>query len=184
MSNSLLFLNASRFLALVTMLGYTGSMVGCGPPETPTTATPVVEEGDEHDHEGHDHEGHDHSAAIDIDELMPLDAAPTPESLSEGVAQLVAMRDTISDGFTANDPESVHDQLHSIGGLLESLEDMVESSEMSDAVKKEAAQAVEALFESFGDVDAKLHGEDGKDYADVSDKINSAVEALSNLELP
>ncbi|MCM2375050.1 hypothetical protein [Aporhodopirellula aestuarii] len=188
-------LASSRFCIVITMLAYTVAMTGCAktapPVETPAADHDHDHDDDGHDHEhddhDHDHDGHDHDhdhADIDVDSLMPIDAPDGPESLSAGIDQLVSMRDTIAKGFADDDVDSIHDQLHSVGGLLEHLEEMTKSSDLPDDAKEQAADAIDSLFDAFGDVDAKLHGDTGAEYSDVSDKIDSAVKTLSELELP
>lgn len=171
------FLHASQiaskcFLAgaLVTLGLSTG---GCQPkPDAAATA-----EDNEHDHD-HDH---DHSDDLDIGALTPIEPAPTPESFDAGVDQLVSLRDTVAKGFADEDIDSIHGELHSVGNLLESVETLVQSSELTDNQKKEAAAAIEKLFDAYGSVDEKLHGGEGKDYAEVKDEIDMAIETLNNL---
>ncbi len=186
MSNRNWLLSASQSFVLLTMFAYLGSMIGCGPAETPlaTKAAPSDEHDhdDDHDHDAHEHDGHDHDD-IDVDGLMPINTPDAPESLAAGVQQLVALRDEIAEGFAADDVDSIHDQLHGVGNLLESLEQLTVASEMSAEAKEQAAKAVEVLFDAFDQVDQKLHGKDGKDYADVSSDIDAAVQTLTKLEL-
>ena len=156
--------------------------------------------GHDHDHAGHDHDdhGHDHdhgdhdhdhgdhtvdagSIGIMADDLPTLDQGDTPKSFADAVAQLGEARDQIKGGFEKDDPESVHGQLHEIGTLLESIETFVLKAKWDKDVQKEAAAAVDSLFDSYGDVDAKLHGDSGKEYSDVSDAIDTAVKKLTEI---
>ncbi len=193
MSRQIWFAGSSRFFVLMTVLAYAVAVTGCGQTAPPPADTPAEHDDHDHDHdghdhdhdhEGHDHDGHDHdSADIDVDSLMPIDAPAAPASLADGVEQLVSLRDVIAKGFEEDDVDAIHDQLHSIGGLLEYLESKVSSSELPTETKDKAASAIDTLFDAFGDVDAKLHGDLGKDYSDVSSKIDTAVKTLSELDL-
>lgn len=154
-----------------------GFALGCQPSEE--TPSPAAEATTDHDHGDHDHGDHDDD--IDIGSLMPIEVTPGPEDLPSGVEQLVALRDTVGKGFADDDVDSIHDQLHSVGNLLECVEELVESSDLAGDAKTDAKKAIDTLFDAYGDVDAKLHGQDGKDYSDVSDEIDTAIKTLQDL---
>jgi len=151
--------------------------VGCQPAPAPTATEAAT---DDHDHD-HDHDHDDHSEDLDIGALTPIEPAPSPESFDAGVKQLVSLRDQVAKGFADEDIDSIHGELHSVGNLLESIETLAQSSEMADEQKKEASAAIEKLFDAYGSVDEKLHGGQGKDYAEVKDEIDAAISTLSNL---
>lgn len=167
-------------------------LVGCQP-ETPVDAVPAVSQGnDGHDHDGHDHDGHDHdhdghdhdvinadAAGLSAADLVMPGGPAKPKTLADAVTQLTQLRDDVAAGFAADDVDSIHDQLHDVGNLLESTLTLVDESELGDEAKKVANSALETLFDAFGDVDAKLHGEEGKDYADVSDAIDAAMDSFT-----
>lgn len=115
---------------------------------------------------------------IDVGALMPIETTPAPENLSEGVQQLVAMRDSIAAGFADNDVDSVHDELHSVGDLLENIEGLIKSSSLTADQKTNANAAIKKLFDAYGAVDESLHGDGGKEYDVVSGDIDSAVTTL------
>lgn len=176
---------------------------GCQPPDQTEVASDglvnPVSDDHGHDHEGHDHEGHDHDGhdhgdhdhgkinaadmGLDADALVHLDEPDPPASLAEAVEKLAGMKTRIAAGFAADDVDSIHDELHDIGTVLEQTEELVDASDMDADQKKQAAQAVESLFEAFGSVDAKLHGETGSDYSEVASKIDEAVSALEGMKL-
>ena len=196
--------SASTFLA-VWLVGGASALVlsttiGCQSDEKPPTPVNQPDEHDEHEHDDHEHGDHEHGdhehgdhehgdrvnadeAGLDTDDLVYLDRPAAPDSLEEAVAQLTATRDDIADGFASDDVDSIHDQLHSVGDLLEAIETFVEDSDMSTERQEEASEAVETLFTEFGDVDAKLHGGDGEDYADVAESINEAIATLQELSV-
>ncbi|EMI53880.1 hypothetical protein [Rhodopirellula sallentina] len=175
--------NSTRFCVAMTVLAYAITITGCRQ-STPTDTPPASE----HDHDDHDHDhaghDHDHDHEIDIDSLPAIDTPAGPATLSEGIEQLASMQDAIAKGFADDDVDSIHGQLHSIGGLLEHLESLTASSDLPAEAKEKAGKAIDSLFDAFGDVDAKLHGDTGKDYSDVSDKIDEAVKTLTGLKLP
>lgn len=145
---------------------------------------------DAHDHDGHDHDGHDHddsvidaaAAGLTADDLVMPDESFRPESFGEAVEKLAEMRTAIAKGFADDDVDSIHDQLHEIGNLLEATLDLIDESDLAESKKEQANEAVEALFDAFGGVDAKLHGDSGQDYDDVSESINQAITSLQDLK--
>ena len=69
--------------------------------------------------------------------------------------------------------------LHNVGHLLGNTETLIEKSDMDDDTKKKLSEAIEQLFSSYGAVDEKMHNaEKGKDYSDVSEQIDNAINAL------
>lgn len=174
------FVGSFKSSALVMAIASMTSLAGCRPAETPPPpATGIVSDHD-HDHDGHDHDhaGHDHEGSINVDELPTITAAPPLESFKQGVEQLIVVRDVIAKGFADDNIDSIHDQLHDVAGLLGQLEDMIPTTEMPAEAKQQMMQAIETLFEAYGEIDAKLHGDTGKEYSDVSAEINSAIDTL------
>ncbi|MCC9644817.1 hypothetical protein LOC71_21285 [Rhodopirellula sp. JC740] len=143
---------------------------------------------DGHDHDGHDHHGHDHetidaaAAGLDADALVHLDSEPAPETFAEAVDRLTKMKTSIAKGFGDDDVDSIHGELHDIGNLLEQTESCVKKSDMAEEQKKQALAAIDTLFEAFGTVDAKLHGDEGADYSDVSGDIDDAMQILGDIQ--
>lgn len=118
---------------------------------------------DAHDDHDHDHEHGD-----------------VPETFAAAVEKLVHMRNQIRDGFAKDDVDSAHEPLHEVGHLLEHLAELAGKHTPAidaAAVKKDADE----LFELFGKVDEKLHGDEGAAYSDVAEKIDAAVERLHKL---
>lgn len=148
-------------------------LTGCQPATAPTVdgteqvpTGPVVDAG---------------ALGLDADALPMLDSAPMPETFAAAVSELTKMRDVIAAGFAADDVDSIHDQLHEIGDLLEATEKLLADTKLDADAKKAGAAAIETLFDEFGAVDATLHGEEGKEYADVSDSIDQAIAQLTEM---
>lgn len=172
------FMNSSQWFVLIAAITYTGTLAGCRPAETPPESPSAAV--DDHDHEhDHDHDDHDHSGDIDVEGLAPLEVAPPLESLGHGVEKLVVVRDTIAQGFADDDVDSIHDQLHDVADLLGQIEELIPEADISEDAKQQMQQAVDSLFDAYGEVDAKLHGAEGKDYQDVSEEINTALDTLT-----
>ncbi|WP_168564424.1 hypothetical protein [Crateriforma spongiae] len=133
--------------------------------------------GDEHGHD-HDHD-HDHgmdpsAVGLDVDQLPSSGSAPLPDNYPEATTSLIALVQTIGEGLDDGDVDSVHGELHEVGYAIENVEKLAKSSEQSDDV----VAATGILFDAFSEIDAKLHGLEGKDYSDVKDEISAAVKTL------
>ena len=107
-----------------------------------------------------------------------------PETLAEAVTEVIELRDTIRDAFTANDPDKAHDPLHEVGHLLETVSDLAKEEKLSDEKLAIVKSSVETLMQSFGEIDKSMHGQEGASYKDVSTKIDDAVKALTELNAP
>ncbi len=139
----------------------------------------------DHDHGDHDHGDHDHG---DHDDSSDPSLPPTagdhedhhdPETYDEAVTELLATQKAIADAFTAGKQDDAHGPLHEVGHLLGATETLVEKSDMDDETKKKLTEAIEQLFSSYGAVDEKMHDtEKGKDYSDVSEQIENAINTL------
>ncbi|TWU20110.1 hypothetical protein Pla52o_46240 [Novipirellula galeiformis] len=190
-----------KFSVAMAAVGYFAFVSGCSKPEVPPAAPVEVvaddhghddDHGHSHDEGGHDH-GHDHGdakmidakeAGLDAGALVHLDEVAVPKNYSDAVAMLAGMRDKIRDGFAAGNVEEADGPLHEVGHLLEGIETLVEASAMSEDQKSQAMKAIETLFDSFGEVDARVHdakGEAGKEYTEVAKSVDAAVKTLSDL---
>lgn len=134
---------------------------GCAPEsqsDVPLTADDIGH----HDHD-HDH-GHGHA-----------------ETLGGAVTALTELRDGVSKAFADGDEDAAHGPLHEVGHLLEQVSSLAASSELSAEAKAGVEKNVDALFDLFGAVDKKMHGDEegGKDYKDVSKEIDAAISAIS-----
>lgn len=104
-----------------------------------------------------------------------------PQTFEEAVKAVVSIDDTIKKAFAAKDDDAAHGPLHKVGHLLEDLNGLAEKADMSDEQRKSVKAAVEKLFEAFGAVDEKMHGEEGKTYDDVASLIEENLKVLTDL---
>lgn len=116
-------------------------------------------------------------------ETANVESAPQDirQPLQTTLTRLKQLNDEITQAAARDDLESAHDQLHETGTILESLESLCESPAMAPEQKSRASRAIETLFESFGEVDARLHGQEGKLYSEVSESIDDALGKLSEV---
>lgn len=127
--------------------------MGCA--DDPADTPPVVEEGHNHG------EGHHHA-----------------ETFPEAVAEMVALRNTIRDGFANEDPDAAHGPLHDVGHVLVEVEAMAEKEGLDAETLTGVRDAVETLKESFASVDKMMHGGEGSEYSEVSADVDAAMAVL------
>ncbi|GAB5513331.1 hypothetical protein [Rhodopirellula baltica] len=191
-------------LLSLALIAFTGCQPSSAPDNAATTETSDSHDDhdhdgheghdhDGHDHEGHDHEGHDHAAhgnetidaaaaGLSTDALVHLEKADAPKTLADAIKKLTSMQSTIAGGFADDDVDSIHNELHEIGTLLEQTETLAKESDLGDEKKKQALAAIDTLFDAFGSVDAKLHGDEGADFSEVSGDIEDAIKVLGGLK--
>lgn len=139
---------------------------GCGNGGDPENAA-QSEAHDDHDHDHHGEEGHGHDH---------------PETLAEAVAEIAATSDAIKAAMEADDLKKADGPVHSIGHLLEELEELAKKQELSEEQMTVLTTARDALFEAFAGLDETIHGKtDGKSWADVSETIQKSVSELQSL---
>jgi hypothetical protein len=123
---------------------------------------------------GHDHgHGHDHEH--------------TYQSVKDAVEELIALRNTIRDGFAKNDPDAAHDPLHEVGHVLEAIPAQATKDKLAEDKIAVIKTSCETLMDAFGAVDKTMHGQEGSTYPEVSARIDAAVDELAKacgIEMP
>jgi len=136
------------------LLTFTGCGSGSKPADPASdTTTATDDHGDEHEH---------------------------ADNYDDAVAELQELTEEIRAGFEKDDADAAHGPLHEVGHVLEIIDGFVKGSDLSDADKKSVRGAVDSLFDSFGAVDDKQHGLEGKDFKDVSDQIDTSIKVLTD----
>ena len=133
-------------------------LVGSGCSET-TKTDPVTTS----QNQGHDHKGHDHA----------------PESLTDALAELTSLRNTIRDSFAKNDQDAAHGSLHEVGAILEAIPELAKKEKVSADNQAAIETAVNTLMDAFGNVDKTMHGQEGSTYSEESATIDTTLTALS-----
>lgn len=107
------------------------------------------------------HEGHSHA-----------------DNYVDAIAELEEMRGVIAKAFADGDLDAAHDPLHEVGHVLDELVSLAKKDGVSEEGISAIESAVNTLMDNFGAVDEKFHGEEGKDYSEVKDAIDAAMEQL------
>lgn len=116
--------------------------------------------------------------------------APTPDAESvdaspeELITEIVGLNDQIRAASESDDLESAHGALHRIGTRIDQLQSLLRESELEESERQNATEAAAELMTLFGDVDATLHGREGKLYSEVSADIDSALQVLTGMSFP
>jgi hypothetical protein len=173
-------------LCPVFLLGGSLMIFGCNPSASEPVGKPTERVGydddhahdsmddDDHDHEGQDHEGHGHAGH---DHHGDADHEEHHESYAEAVAELDSLCVAAKDGLAANNLEAADAAVHEIGHILEELPELA-AKEASLAADDTIKPAIDDLFDCFDKIDRKLHGEAGKTYGEVADRIDAALKTL------
>lgn len=103
------------------------------------------------------------------------------KNFAEVVSDIVAMRNTVRDGFASGDLDSAHGPLHEVGHSLEKLEGLAAKENLDAQQMESLKKATDELFDAFGEVDKTFHGAEGKSYDEVADEIGSALQVVCDL---
>ena len=148
-------------------LGFVVSMQsGCekSDPASDSTATATATDGHD-DHEGHDHDEHEHA-----------------DTFGGAIAELEELAGTISSSMAKGDGDAAHNPLHEVGHVLEALPELAKKDGLSEEDQASVKGAVATLMDAYGEVDAIMHGEEGKSWDDVKEGIGEAVKTLTSFE--
>jgi hypothetical protein len=108
-----------------------------------------------------------------------VEVKPPAELLSE----LIAFDAEIRKASEEDSLEDAHGALHDIGTTIEQLRSGVEAGSMGDEARQQALDSLDQLMTLFGDVDATLHGKEGKLYSDVAKDVKQEIERLQSISL-
>ena len=103
------------------------------------------------------------------------------KTFGETVAQLIAMKNKIRDGFASGDIESAHGPLHEVGDVLDGLLVLAQGADIPADQLASVEEAKETLFDAFGRIDMTLHGGEGSTYEEEEEKIEEAMDFIANL---
>ncbi|HTU25086.1 MAG TPA: hypothetical protein VMF30_06800 [Pirellulales bacterium] len=161
-------MNVLGRLGLIVLLAGWVAMPGCGPaaPATPKAEGTAGEKehaglgGHIHDDDADEEHEHEHH-----------------ESFADAVTELDGLRDAARRAMGENNVKAADDAVHEIGHILEELPSLA-AKEAATAEDTEVRPAIDELFECFDQIDHKLHGEAGKTYDEVSQRVDAAMETL------
>lgn len=159
-------LKSLKFLQLCGLCALAGFLlVGCSPTPAPKQNT-VVEKGhadhDDHvDHADHDDHAHEH-----------------PTTYDAAVSELEKLRMQVKTHLADGDKEKADGPVHAIGHLMGDLKGLAAKENLDETSRDSIDKAAEELMDCFGQIDATLHGGEGKTYDEVSARIDAAMTVL------
>ncbi len=170
-------------IAICLSLFYVLYLCGCNPsaPESRRGASEAVDEHDhdEHDHDEHDHDEHDHDEH-DHDQDDANHATDHPETYAEAVALVAKLQLQIKEALATGDIKVADVPLHEIGHVLEAIPTLADKQSLSEADEEAVKKAVDTLFDAFGQIDEKVHGDGEPSYTPYAEKIESAIGTLQS----
>ena len=134
---------------------------------------------DDHDHDDHDHDHDDHDHDDHDHEL--------PATVEAAIAQLKKVTNQVREALKGGETGKADSLVHSIGHLIEDLNEKIASADVEQKVKDAATAASEKIFEAYGEIDNVLHGAEEEikniKFSDFGPTINKATATLEGLLL-
>jgi len=117
------------------------------------------------------------SSSEESDPVGKKEPAPA-ESPAELLDQIVQFDVEIRAASESDSLEDAHGALHNIGTAIEKLRTGIETGSIEVSDRDASLAATERLIELFGEVDATLHGKEGKLYSEIVDDVTTQLAVL------
>ena len=139
---------------------------------------------DEHEHDDHAHDDHGHDDHGHDDHGHGHELPATVEAAIKQLKKVTnQVRAALKDGETGKADSLVH----SIGHLIEDLNEKIASADVEQKVKDAATAASEKIFDAYGELDSVLHGAkeeiENLQFSDFGPAITKATKTLESLLL-
>tara|TARA_Y100000385_G_scaffold50590_1_gene47389 strand:- start:1390 stop:2145 length:756 start_codon:yes stop_codon:yes gene_type:complete len=122
---------------------------------------------DEHDHDHHSHE--------------------LPATVEAAIAQLKDVTNKVRKALNSGETDKADDLVHSIGHLMEDLNNKIAAAKLDEKVKEAATAASDTIFEAYGEIDNALHAAEDEiknlDFSSFGPTITKATKTLEGLLL-
>ena len=152
-------------------------VIGCdqvqdqGPDTTAQVKSPAH---DDHGHDDHGHDDHGHGHEL-------------PATVEAAIAQLKKVTNQVRTSLKNGDTGKADSLVHSIGHLIEDLNEKIASADVEQKVKDAATAASEKIFDAYGELDSVLHGAkeeiENLKFSDFGPTITKATKTLEGLLL-
>ena len=134
---------------------------------------------DEHEHDDHEHDDHGHDDHGHGHEL--------PATVEAAIKQLKKVTNQVRAALKDGETGKADSLVHSIGHLIEDLNEKIASSDVEQKVKDAATAASEKIFDAYGELDSVLHGAkeeiENLQFSDFGPAITKATKTLESLLL-
>ena len=164
---TLMFVGAPILLVASMIL-----VIGCDQVQDQGQDTTAQVKSPAHDDHGHDDHGHGHEL---------------PATVEAAIAQLKKVTDQVRTSLKNGDTGKADSLVHSIGHLIEDLNEKIASADVEQKVKDAATAASEKIFDTYGELDSVLHGAkeeiENLKFSDFGPAITKATKTLEGLLL-
>ena len=134
---------------------------------------------DEHEHDDHEHDDHGHDDHGHGHEL--------PATVEAAIKQLKKVTNQVRAALKDGETGKADSLVHSIGHLIEDLNEKIASADVEQKVKDAATAASEKIFDAYGELDSVLHGAkeeiENLQFSDFGPAITKATKTLESLLL-
>ena len=135
---------------------------------------------DDHDYDDHDHDDYDDHDQDDHDHELPA-------TVEAAIAKLKKVTNQVREALKGGETGKADSLVHSIGHLIEDLNEKIASADVEQKVKDAATAASEQIFDVYGELDSVLHGAkeeiENLKFSDFGPAINKATKTLESLLL-
>ena len=134
---------------------------------------------DDHGHDDHAHDDHGHDDHGHGHEL--------PATVEAAIKQLKKVTNQVRAALKDGETGKADSLVHSIGHLIEDLNEKIASADVEQKVKDAATAASEKIFDAYGELDSVLHGAkeeiENLQFSDFGPAITKATKTLESLLL-
>ena len=157
-------------------------VTGCDQVQNPGADATTQVQSPAHDDHGHDDHGHDDHGHDDHGHGHEL-----PATVEAAIKQLKKVTNQVRAALKDGETGKADSLVHSIGHLIEDLNDKIASADIEQKVKDAATAASEKIFDAYGELDSVLHGAkeeiENLQFSDFGPAITKATKTLESLLL-
>ena len=157
-------------------------VTGCDQVQNPGADATTQVQSPAHDDHGHDDHGHDDHGHDDHGHGHEL-----PATVEAAIKQLKKVTNQVREALNGGETGKADSLVHSIGHLIEDLNEKIASADVEQKVKDAATAASEKIFDAYGELDSVLHGAkeeiENLQFSDFGPAITKATKTLESLLL-
>ena len=162
-------------------------VTGCDQVQNPGTDATTQVQSHAHDDHGHDDHGHDDHGHDDHGHDDHGHGHELPATVEAAIKQLKKVTNQVRAALKDGETGKADSLVHSIGHLIEDLNEKIASADVEQKVKDAATAASEKIFDAYGELDSVLHGAkeeiENLQFSDFGPAINKATKTLESLLL-
>ena len=162
-------------------------VTGCDQVQNPGADTTTQVQSPAHDDHGHDDHGHDDHAHDDHGHDDHGHGHELPATVEAAIKQLKKVTNQVRAALKDGETGKADSLVHSIGHLIEDLNEKIASADVEQKVKDAATAASEKIFDAYGELDSVLHGAkeeiENLQFSDFGPAITKATKTLESLLL-